>query len=102
VPDTGCTATAVVLVVSDGREVVIGCVRARRPDLALVEGLARLQLSARRCGLEIRVRAPSEEMRGLLELVGLAGDLGVEARREAELGEQVGIEEVVQPRYPLP
>ena len=42
----------------------------------------------------------SEELGGLLDLLGLAGVLALEPRRQPELGEQVGVEEVVQPRDP--
>jgi anti-anti-sigma regulatory factor len=88
--------TTVTLVVADGSEVVVGCVDARRPDIALVGALARLQLCARRRGCSMRVGDPSPELRGLLELAGLTEVLGLEPRRQTELGEQVGVEEVVK------
>ena len=47
-----------------------------RPDLCLVEELARLQLTARRMGCSIRVRDEAAELRSLLDLVGLSGVLG--------------------------
>jgi hypothetical protein len=85
--------------------VVLGQVVGRRLDLALVEALARLQLAARRLGCSIRLRDPCEELCGLLDLVGLAdvvagAALPLEAGGEAEDGEQLGIEEVVQPGDP--
>lgn len=94
--DAGDTPTTVVIVVDDRTEAVVARVDARRPDLSLVDALARLQLTARRRGRPMRLRDVSEELRALLELVGLADVLALEARREAELGEQVGVEEVVQ------
>jgi anti-anti-sigma regulatory factor len=97
VRDPGDTPTTLVIVVDDGTEVVVGRVDARRPDLALVDVLVRLALSARRRGWLMRLGDVSEELRGLLDLVGLADVLVLEARREAELGEQIGVEEVVQP-----
>lgn len=97
--DTGDTQAIVVVVVGDGSEVVMGPVQARRPDLGLVEALARAQLIARRCGCRLVLRDVSADLRGLLELVGLA-DVLAEARREAELREQLGVEEVVQPGDP--
>jgi hypothetical protein len=102
VPDTGDRQAIVVVVVEDGSEVVMGPVQARRPDLRLVEALARAQLIARRCGCRLVLRDVSADLRGLLELVGLADVLGdsSEARREAELREQLGVEEVVQPGDP--
>jgi ABC-type transporter Mla MlaB component len=43
-----------------------------RPDLAAVNTLARLHLTARRLGFRIRVRGADRELRLLLDLVGLA------------------------------
>ena len=76
------------------------------PDLAVVDALARLQLAARRVGCSIGLRNPSAELCALLDLVGLAdvvaevAALPLEARREAEGGKQLGVEEVVQPGDP--
>jgi hypothetical protein len=90
----------IVLVVDADTDEVLGHVDAHRPDLALVEALARLQLGARRRGGRLRLSNVSDELRGLLELVGLDRVLAVEARRQSELGEQLGVDEVVQPRDP--
>ena len=92
--------TSVVFVAEDGTEVIVGSVDASRPDLALVDALARLQLAARRRGWLMRLRGVTIELRGLLELVGLAEALGLEARGQPELREQLGIDEVMQSRYP--
>jgi anti-anti-sigma regulatory factor len=100
VPDPGGTPTIVVMDVDGGKGVVVALLDARKPDLALVDALVRLQLAARRRGAALRVVNVSEDLRGLLELVGLADVLTLEPRREAELGEQLGIEEVVQPGDP--
>ncbi len=87
-------------------EAVLGKVVGLRPDLALVGALVRLQLAALRLGCSIRLRDPCPELRELLDLVGLAElvagapCLPLEARREAEGGEQLGVEEVVQPGDP--
>ncbi|MDQ0986558.1 STAS domain-containing protein [Streptomyces sp. V2I9] len=43
-----------------------------RPDLGLVEGVARLALVARRSGRTLRLRRVPPELRALLDLVGLA------------------------------
>jgi ABC-type transporter Mla MlaB component len=67
------------------------------PDVATVDALARLGLSARRAGRELRLRAPSPALCALLDLCGLAAVLRVEARRQAEEGEQpLGVEERVE------
>jgi hypothetical protein len=90
-------ADNVVLIVDADTDEVLGHVDAGRPDLALVESLARLQLRARRRGERVRLCNVSDELRGLLELVGLDEVLAVEARRQPELGEELRVDEVVQP-----
>lgn len=92
--------STVVMVVDGGQEVVICRVPVRRPDLALVEALARLALDARRGGAALGVRDPSRELRELAELSGLTGALGVEPRRKPEAPEELRPEEVVQPGDP--
>ncbi len=104
-----------VVLVRDGIEVASGAlVRRPRPDLGVVDELARLQLAARRVGCSIRLRHACLELWELLELVGLAEVLtgaglgretgagaGLETGREAEDGEQVGVEEMVETDDPL-
>lgn len=75
-------------------------VDARRPDLGLVDALARLQLEVSRRGGTMRLRDAPADLDGLLGLLGLAGVIGLQPRRQAELGEQLGIEEVMEPRDP--
>jgi hypothetical protein len=87
-------------VVIDG--VVVARVDARRPGLTLVDELTRRRLEAQRRGEAMSLRGVGDDLGGLLELLGLAEVLGLEPRRKPELGEQLGVEEVVQPRDPLP
>ena len=64
-----------VVLARDGAEVAtwpLAC--AGRPDLVMVERLARWQLEARRLGYSILLRDASAELTGLLELCGL-GDV---------------------------
>ncbi len=69
-------------------------VGALAPDAVAVDVLARLQLAARRLGLEIRLRHASRELQQLLAFVGLRDVLRVEAGGQAEEREQrVGVEE---------
>jgi hypothetical protein len=89
-----------VLIVNADTDEVLGYVDASRPDLALVESLARMQLRARRRGERVRLRNVSDDLRGLLELVGLTDVLAVEAEREPELREEVRVDEVMQPGDP--
>lgn len=86
------------LIVDADTEEIVARVDAQQPDLALVDSLARLQLDARRRGGRLRLRNVTDELRGLLELVGLADVLAIEPRRKPELGEQLGVKEVMQPR----
>jgi hypothetical protein len=58
------------------------------PDAVTVDALARLQLSARRLGLELRLSRSSRELQELLAFVGLGDVLGVEPRGQAEEREQ--------------
>jgi hypothetical protein len=84
-------------------EVEVGRVADGPPDLTVVEALARLQLEARRRGCSIRVLGPSPELCELLDLVGLAdlvagaGDLPLENGRQTESGEELRVEEAVEP-----
>jgi hypothetical protein len=94
---TGTPMALVVAVRDDGTETVLGRVVEHKLDLALVDALLRLELAARRRGWHVCVRAPSDELRGLLDLVGVSEVLRVEPRRQSELREQLGVQEVVQP-----
>lgn len=103
--DAGDGSGTVVVVLDGDVEVVVGRVAGVPPDLALVDALARLQLTVRRFGSSIRLRNPSRELLDLLDLVGLADlvgarDLPLDAGRETEGGEQLGVEEVVPGRDP--
>ena len=75
------------------------------PGLEMVDGLARLQLAARRGGFRVTLRKASPALSELLDLAGLGQVLPVvplrEAEGEAEGGEQAGVEEVVVPDDPV-
>ena len=76
----------------------------RRPDLDLVEEVARLQLAAMRAGCRIWLRHACPDLVGLLELVGLRDVVGrrpLQVVGEAEDLEEVGVEEVVMPDDPV-
>ena len=63
-------------------------------DLGTVESLARLQLAARRAGLELRLTRVPDELRELITFAGLAEALGLEPRGQVEEREErVGVEE---------
>jgi hypothetical protein len=63
-------------------------VGALAPDAGSVDALARLQLDARRIGLELRLRHASCELQELLDFVGLRDVLRVETCGQAEQREQ--------------
>ncbi|HEX8803125.1 MAG TPA: hypothetical protein VF743_02995 [Acidimicrobiales bacterium] len=66
----------VVLVVGDHR-IPLGSIDGRaRCDLGLLDGLLRLRLSAGRMGASIRLLAVDDDLRSLIELVGLTDWLG--------------------------
>ena len=66
------------------------------PDAVAIEALARLQLTARRMGSEIRLRNAGCELRDMLALAGLTevvpcgAELGLEPGGKAEQGEPAG------------
>jgi hypothetical protein len=64
----------------------VACALTGHPDLGVLDALARLQLLARRLGRRLTISGDDE---GLLALTGL------EVLRQAEAGEQRGVEEVV-------
>jgi hypothetical protein len=98
--DARDSLTTLVVVIDDGTEVVVGRMDACRPDLALVAVLARLDMAARRHGWSLRVLGAPPELRGLVDFCGLAGVLALEAIGQPELGEELGVDEVVEPADP--
>ncbi len=99
---------AVVVAVLGDVEVVLGRYRGPRAGIGVVDGLARLQLATRRLGGRIELRDASQDLSELIDLTGLTGvlfglaDLPVEAVGEPGGGEELGIQEVVDPRDPAP
>jgi hypothetical protein len=76
------------------RAPIVCDVSAAEASLGTVDGLARLQLAARRVGREVRLRSASPELVGLVELVGLSDVLRVQSGREPEEREDpFGVEE---------
>jgi hypothetical protein len=63
-------------------------------DVETLDALARLQLAARRAGLELRLRHASPELTDLIAFAGLDAVLRVEVRRQTEEREErLGLEE---------
>jgi hypothetical protein len=67
-----------------GRTTIVCDVGEFPPDVSTIDTLARLQLNARRLGLELRLRHASNELQDLLAFAGLRDVLRVEAGRQAE------------------
>jgi hypothetical protein len=61
-----------------------------RVTIATVGALARLQLEARRAGLELQLGDAPDELHALIALVGLEGVLPVKSKRQAEQREERG------------
>jgi ABC-type transporter Mla MlaB component len=73
-----------------------------KPDLETVEALARVGLTARRLGTQIRLRGPSVELLDLLALCGLSVEVVLEGQREPEHREEAGrVEEERDPGDPI-
>ncbi len=63
-------------------------------DVETLDALARLQLAARRAGLELRLRRAAPELAELIAFAGLDAVLRVEVRRQPEEREErLGLEE---------
>jgi STAS domain len=74
------------------------------PDLRVVEALARLTLTAKRCGRQVVVRRACPEVSELVDLAGLSvvPGLDLEPRRQAEEREPPGrVEEERDPGDPV-
>jgi hypothetical protein len=100
VQDARDRRTTLVVVDEHGDETLVAHVDARCPELVLVDLLARMHLATRRGGMGLLIRDPSPALRELIELCGLTCVLAIEVRREPERGEELGVEEVVEPADP--
>jgi hypothetical protein len=64
------------------------------PDVHTLDALARLQLAARRLGMEVQLRQASRELQELVAFAGLRDVLRVEASGQPEQREErAGVEE---------
>jgi ABC-type transporter Mla MlaB component len=91
-----CERAHVLLTSEAAGQLVCDLAAIAAPDAVTVDALARLQLTARRLGCQLRVEHASPELRGLLAFMGLSGVVplndrsGVEAGRQTEEREQIG------------
>lgn len=80
--DAASQASTALVELVDGTEcIAVWPLSGVRRDLAVVDALARLQIGARRLGWSIRVRNADDDLRALLEFVGLAEVLPLEPGR---------------------
>ena len=81
--------------------VTLNCACVTKPDLAAIDELARIRLALARCGCELRLEQPSEDLVALIEFAGLAGVLRVQVQRKAEERKQLGrVEKESELAYP--
>lgn len=74
--------------------ITLDCSGIRRPDLGLIDQLARLRLLALRHGRELLLENANDALVGLIDLCGLADALRVEpGRKLKERKETLGVEE---------
>ena len=69
--------------------VTLNCACVEKPDLAAIDLLARIRLGLSRCGCELRLEAPSDDLVALIELAGLGDVLRVEVQRKSEQREEL-------------
>ena len=69
-PDV-CEQAGLLLIQADGRPVICDVGGVDAPDAVAVDGLARLQLAARRLGTQITLQNVPQRLHELLELTGL-------------------------------
>lgn len=87
--DVAALCECVRVLLADGVELVVCDVGALTdPDLATVDALARLQLTARRLGGRVQVRRPCPELQSLLALAGLSEVVPLSAGSGLEPGGQ--------------
>jgi ABC-type transporter Mla MlaB component len=102
-----CERVRVLLEGSDADQVVFDVAALVDPDAVTVDALARLQLTARRLGRQIRLRHACGELQDLLSLLGLSEVMPLcegsafEPSGQAEQREQArGVQEERDPRDP--
>jgi ABC-type transporter Mla MlaB component len=100
-----CDRVRTGLELSGARLVICDVAETAAVDVVTIDALARVQLTAKRCGARMRLRHAPEELRRLLVLVGLDRVIGTapcsERRAETEEREQrLGVEERVHRRDP--
>ena len=101
-PPTPLPPPGAILVDPDGPVVVCDVAALTRPDLAALDALARMQLTARRAGTRMQLRGASPTLVGLLALTGLQEVLpllgSVEPHRQPEQREQrLDVQERIDP-----
>lgn len=106
---TLCKRVRALLETNDADLVVCDVGAIAEPDAVTIDALARLQLTARRLGREVRVLEPCVNLTDLLTLTGLSEtvprcpELFLESRGQLEQREPaIGVEEERDPTDPIP
>jgi anti-anti-sigma regulatory factor len=77
-----------------GARIALDCGSVSAPTASAVDQIARLQLTARRCGCRLELTNSSPSLLELIDFCGLAEVLRVETKRQAEERKQLrGVEE---------
>ena len=103
-----CDRVRIWLEISSSEQLVCDVGSLVDPDAVAVDALARLKLTARRRGCDVRLRNAREDLQQLIALMGLANvvpvvspDLSVEPGRQSEdREERGGVEEEADPADP--
>lgn len=64
--------------------IILDCTALDESDAGTIDQIARLQLAARRCGVDLRLANANECLLELIDFCGLARVLRVEAERQTE------------------
>ena len=71
-------------------KVMLNCAHIEKPDLAVIDQLARIQLDARRRGCAMLLQNAGSDLVDLICFAGLDGTLCVEVQRQSEKREKLG------------
>ena len=72
-----CARAAALIERSGAEQLVCDVAEVSDPDCATVDALARIQLTARRLGSELRLRGASDELHEVLAMAGLCAVVGL-------------------------
>lgn len=81
--------------------VTLSCARLGKPDLTVLDRIARIWLGVRRGGADLRLAEASDDLIALIDFAGLGDVLRVEVKRKSEERKELGrVEEEGELRDP--